>query len=351
MKLTIVTTMRNEAPYVLEWVAYHRLIGATDILVYSNDCEDGTDTMLDRLAARGEVIHVRNDEIGKKGIQWSALDRAGSHPAVTGADWLLVSDIDEFVNIKAGEGTFADLVAAVPAAQAIALTWRLFGSSHRIEISDRPVIEDYTLAAPIPCHAPWQASQFKTLFRNDGSYGKLGVHRPKAPRADARDTVVWTNGSGVRMPPDFATVATVTYGALAGYELVQLNHYSVKSAFAFLVKAARGLPNRTQKAIDIGYWSDRNFNTAEDRSILRHLPALLARLADLRTDPALASLHDAGLDWHRTQAAVAFDTLEGLQLVTRCAGTERHDIDQGLAATLLRKRIALRARLQKDNEA
>ena len=34
--------MRDEGPYLLEWVAYHRLIGFTDIVVCSNDCVDGS---------------------------------------------------------------------------------------------------------------------------------------------------------------------------------------------------------------------------------------------------------------------------------------------------------------------
>ncbi len=348
MKLTIITTMRNEAPYILEWVAYHRMIGATDILVYSNDCDDGTDAILDRLHEMGEVIHVRNNRIGKKGIQWTALDRANSHPAVTGADWLLFSDIDEFVNIKCGEGQFTDLLEAVPEAQAITLTWRLFGSSGHVEISGRPVIEDFTRCAPVPCHAPWQASQFKTLYRNDGSYGKLGVHRPKQPKADG---IRWVNGDGARLPAGFERQGNITYGALHRTSLVELNHYSVKSAMAFLVKSARGLPNRSQKAIDIGYWADRNFNTQTETSIQRHLPKLKARLNELMTDETLGGLHADGLAWHQKAAMEAFDTLEGLQLLTRCAGTERRDVLPQLATTLLKKRIELRARLQKENEA
>ena len=33
--------MRNEAPFILEWIAYHRAIGFDDFLIYSNDCSDG----------------------------------------------------------------------------------------------------------------------------------------------------------------------------------------------------------------------------------------------------------------------------------------------------------------------
>jgi hypothetical protein len=48
-RTAIVTTMKNEGPFILEWLAYHRAIGVEDFLIYTNDCSDGTDTMLELL--------------------------------------------------------------------------------------------------------------------------------------------------------------------------------------------------------------------------------------------------------------------------------------------------------------
>jgi hypothetical protein len=337
----IVTAMKNEAPYLLEWVAYHRLIGFDRFLVYSNDCADGTDAMLDRLADMGLVTHERNDRVGRKGVQWTALDRATAHPLTAGAEWVLVADCDEFVNVKAGAGHLNDLLAAVPEADAVALTWRLFGSNSIVGIEDRPVIAQFTRAAPFPCHAPWEASQFKTLFRAS-TYRKLGVHRPKAPASGRAPR--WVNGSGAALGPEFAEAGALTYGPTGGMDLACLNHYSVRSAMAFVVKSERGLPNRSQRAVDIGYWVDRNFNTVEETSVLRHLPALEATLAGLMSDPEIARLHRAGLAWHRGRAEALIDSIPGLQLLTRALGTERRDLDPRLARKLLMRRVALRVR-------
>jgi hypothetical protein len=49
-RITAVTMMRDEAPALLEWVAFQDAIGFDRIVVYTNDCRDGTDAMLDRLA-------------------------------------------------------------------------------------------------------------------------------------------------------------------------------------------------------------------------------------------------------------------------------------------------------------
>jgi len=343
MDTLILTAMRDEAPYLLEWVAYHRLIGVTGFLVYSNDCADGTDAMLDRLQEMGLVHHVRNHPVGSKGVQWTALERARDHPALTAADWLLVADVDEFVNIRCGAGRLEDLLAAAPGADAIALTWRLFGSAGRVGVEDAPVIARFDRAAPFPCQSPWEANQFKTLYRNDGSYRRPGVHRPKG-RDAGRRAPVWANGSGHALGPEFLDDGSVTMGDMAGDALVCLNHYSVKSAEAFLVKSRRGLPNRAAKAVDIGYWVDRNFNTVQDRSIQRHLPDLAGALAELRADPVLDRLHRAGLEWHRARAREVMAGIEGLQLFARILGAERHDIDPDLARDIVaRWPAALRA--------
>ena len=60
-RVTAVSMMKDEAPYLIEWVAHHLAVGFTDILVYTNDCTDGTDDMLIRLEELGLAHHRRND--------------------------------------------------------------------------------------------------------------------------------------------------------------------------------------------------------------------------------------------------------------------------------------------------
>ena len=96
-----VLTVKNEGAFLIDWLAHHRAVGFTDILVLSNDCTDGTDAMLDRMQAMGWLTHIRNDGPHPKGPQWSALKLAGKHPLRKVADWLLVLDIDAIPNCAA----------------------------------------------------------------------------------------------------------------------------------------------------------------------------------------------------------------------------------------------------------
>ena len=96
MRITAVLTVRNEGAFLLEWLAHHRAAGVSDFVVLSNDCQDGTDAMLDRLAEMGWLTHLRNDgPYDKAGIQFTGLRLADKAVAVRGADWLIALDIDD----------------------------------------------------------------------------------------------------------------------------------------------------------------------------------------------------------------------------------------------------------------
>ena len=72
LTITTVTCVKNEGPFLLEWIAFHQCIGVTNFLFYSNDCDDGTDTLLDALAELGHVTHLLNPAEGRN-YQMEAL--------------------------------------------------------------------------------------------------------------------------------------------------------------------------------------------------------------------------------------------------------------------------------------
>ena len=55
MSYTLVATAKNEGPYLLEWVAYHRMIGFDNILIFQNDSDDYTHETLRILDSLGVV--------------------------------------------------------------------------------------------------------------------------------------------------------------------------------------------------------------------------------------------------------------------------------------------------------
>lgn len=302
-RTAIVTTMKNEGPFILEWLAWHRAIGVDDFLIYTNDCSDGTDTMLDLLQRKGLVQHRINPYVpgGELKPQHAALQAAEAEPVMQDCGWGICMDVDEFINVKIGDGTLAALYAAMGKANMISLTWRLFGNAEVHGFEDRFITEQFTRCAPELIRKPHQAWGFKTLFRNIELYKKLGVHRPKGLKPDLWQEVRWLNGSGRPMPKEMFRNAWRSTTETYGYDWVQLNHYAVRSAESFLVKRDRGRVNHVDRDQGLNYWFRMNHNVAEDRSALRMLPAARAEYDRLLADPEIRAAHDHSVACHRAK--------------------------------------------------
>lgn len=318
MKILSATCQRNEGPFLLEWIAYHRLIGVSDFIVFSNDCEDGSDAMLARLQDHGVLRHIPQEVEKGKSVQWQALQRLAKERMTAGADWVLFSDMDEFPMVHAGAQRLPDAIAAMPeGTDAIALPWRLFGAAGIAGFADSPVTGQFLRSAPPALYHPIAGRHFKTLYR-PAAFQKPGVHRPK--RKPSAPPPLWADGGGQALQEGFAARDEMISlpGLTPGRAVVELNHYSLRSAESFLVKTARGLANRQGKALDLAYWVDRNFNTQENRAILVWQEALAQEIAALRALPGIEALHLAACDWHRKRAGQIMRTPEGHRLFCQC---------------------------------
>lgn len=309
-RTAIVTTMKNEGPFILEWLAYHRVIGVDDFLIYTNDCTDGTDTMLAMLQDKGLCQHRTNPWVpgGELKPQHAALQAAEDEPVIQNCGWGICMDVDEFINIKIGDGTLTDLYTAMGDANMISLTWRLFGNSAVDGFEDRFIIEQMANCAPEVIRKPHQAWGFKTLFRNIDIYKKIGVHRPKGLKPDLWDQVKWLNGSGKPMPREMFRNGWRSTLETYGYDWVQLNHYACRSAESFLVKRDRGRVNHVDRDQGLNYWFRMNHNADHDISIQRMIPRVRAEVDRLLQDPDIRAAHDHSVACHRAKIAELMET-------------------------------------------
>lgn len=52
-RFLITTCMKDEGPFIIDWLAWHKSIGIQDFVIFTNDCTDGTDILLDQLEDPG----------------------------------------------------------------------------------------------------------------------------------------------------------------------------------------------------------------------------------------------------------------------------------------------------------
>lgn len=323
MKITIVTTMRNEGAHLLEWIAHHRAIGVTGFLVYTNDCEDDTEALLSLLPD----VTVIPQQVEKKTPQWTALKAAWSHELVKEADWLTCIDCDEFINLNSSIPSLPDLIDHVEG-DAILLPWRLFGHANRVNLSNGMTIDRFKRAAAEDMLYPAIGSYFKTLFRRQGPFRQFGVHRPKQKSAERHPLPEIVDGSG---HPVSKTLRAndgqiMNWGAPIARDLVQLNHYSLRSAADFMVKRSRGLPNHQDKDIGLTYWVERNFNTVEEETIEHMKAGTQAVLDEFAQIDGVAATLAACRDWQRRRFSELMKDEPSLKLYGRLllAGSSTH---------------------------
>lgn len=299
----IVACMKNEAPYIVEWIAYHRAIGIDTFLIYTNGCEDSTDPILQQLENMGIVHHRRNDHWTGNSPQQFALDAAMQDPVVLNSDWIIHIDVDEYINVRCGNGTIQDFLERVPDASNVAMTWRLFGHNGVSDFQDKFVIDQFDGCAPAYCPKPHTVWGFKSMTRNIGAYEKLSCHRPNKLSLDKVDQVKWVNGSGQDMTNEVIKNGWRNSKRSIGYDLLQLNHYALRSAESFLVKRQRGRALHVDRSIGLNYWVRMDWNLAKDVSIKRNIPRLRAEYDRLMQDKTLDRLHQEGVHWHKAKAA------------------------------------------------
>ncbi|WP_299591766.1 glycosyltransferase family 2 protein [uncultured Tateyamaria sp.] len=298
----IVGCMKNEAPYIVEWVAYHRAMGVDNFLIYTNGCEDGTSEILDRLQEMGVLQHRNNDNWKGNSPQQYALNQSLKEPLIKNADWIIHIDVDEFMNVRTGNGTLQDFFDAVPDATNVAMTWRLFGHNGVTHLKDDFVIDQFDRCAPKYCPKPHTVWGFKTMFKNIGAYEKISCHRPNKLDPKFAKKVHWVNGSGKDMTKEAAENGWRSSKKSIGYDLLQLNHYALRSAESFLIKRQRGRALHVDRSIGINYWIRMDWSDFRDITIKRNLPRMRTEYQALMADAELRKWHEKGLTWHRTKA-------------------------------------------------
>lgn len=290
-KFTLIAAARNEGPFLLEWIAYHRMIGFRDIVIYVDDSIDGSPDLLGALQDAQVITcidNARTDGSQHKGHRARAYNAAID--LVQGSDWVMTLDTDEFLNIHAGDGHLSDLITAMDGADLISLAWRIFGHAGIVDFDDALVTTRFVQAAPKDITVMERQYGLKTLFRPDIA-ARLGPHRPALK--DGVD-VTWINGSAQNVTDHLRDKGWAANAATLGYDLAQINHYMIRGTAAFalhnLQKPALGSEPTPLSLADMTAF---NANHATDTTITRHTPALEAEIATLRALPGVAIAHEA----------------------------------------------------------
>lgn len=158
----IVTSARDEGIYLLEWIAFHRIVGFDHLFVYSNDNSDGSDELLRALHEAGVVTWVQSSVGVGRRAQFKAFGHAlRVMPDTLDYEWSLLIDLDEFFSPNPIFGTVDRFLAwhECRTVDAIGINWLMVGSNGETLWRDAPLIQRF------PAAIMGANQHIKTLFR------------------------------------------------------------------------------------------------------------------------------------------------------------------------------------------
>ncbi|MXV43827.1 glycosyltransferase family 92 protein [Saccharibacter sp. 17.LH.SD] len=327
----MVTTVRNEGIYLLEWIAYHRSIGVEHFFIYSNDNADGSEKLLEELAHQGIITWIDNPTSSDQSPQFKAYGHAlNALPDILNFKWCFIVDGDEFITLNPQPyPLLTDYLNWIDHWQtdAIAVNWRFIASSMNANgLSD--------LAVPL--------TQRNERIVGNGAIGDgwrlvKSACRPNRTLHSRPHHPLWnpvtsytfrlTNGDThnyLNPPPPFPRdPAFADYGT---YDRICISHYYFKSMAEWTWKHARNSGADAYKELDTSRYTTQWANTfgmqLQDPQhelnywMVERRDATLRELAALRAHPAIrkaenfirSTLNEQLLDlWQRIQSQKTLD--------------------------------------------
>ncbi len=254
-KLGIAAIFKNEFPFILEWLAYHRVLGISKFFIADNESDDGTSDLLRALSNVGylKCISYKTEKDIKPQLAAYQLLANNFKDEV---EWLCYIDADEFLHP-------ADLNVDIQSSLrniftndqigAVAINWAVYGSSNWITANSQPVIARFTQRG---IQERGVNRHYKTLIRMS-AYDDVGSN-PHAFKI--KKDYFYTDVTGKTLYPN-------ELDGLSDQPIwlpLRVNHYVVKSRSEFFTKKRpRGRPNGSLRPIQ--FFSQHDMNDMEEK--------------------------------------------------------------------------------------
>jgi len=259
--LSVCAIYRNEAPYLVEWIEFHRLVGAERFFLYDNGSTDDPEAVLAPYVAEGvAVLHDWPEHPGQQGAYDHCLAEHGSE-----SRWIAFLDLDEFV-FSPQHRPVSELLPEYEQWAAVGINRATYGTSGHKEKPDGLVIESYLLKWP-------GAASIKSIVDPRRTTRSLNPH---AFEYHAGDFAVDEHKRPIEgwFTPEFTL------------DHLRINHYYTRSEAEFREKLKHVRADNAKLREQPANWA-RTTGREEDAAITAYAPAVREALAahTARTGP------------------------------------------------------------------
>jgi hypothetical protein len=254
--LSICAGFRNEAPYLEEWVEFHRLVGVERFFLYDAHSTDNYEEALAPYVEEGTVtVHHWEGISHEQADTYNECLRAHSGDS----RWIAFIDCDEFLFSPTGR-PLPEVLADYEGWPGVGVNWALFGTSGHITKPPGLVIENYVVRLDSPT----------SLFI------KSIVDPSRVVRC--RDAHNFVYDSLLAVDENHYPIHQ-THTKSVSFARLRLNHYVTKSE-----EEARGRLGRPEEWRDSRRLRSTKIDdllpSERDETITAYVPALRAALAE-----------------------------------------------------------------------
>ena len=270
MRTAICVMVKNEARDILEWLAFHSLLGFDAFIVLDNGSTDATADIV-RQASKHFPIHCWQWDRSGPDTQTGAYKQV-CRTFVAEFDWIGFIDADEFLVLHRHQdaGSFLSGFAGFAG---VGVHWAIFGANGHDDFHNGLLIESFTRRSA----ADFFPNRHVRSFVRPGAV--IACPNPHFFQvrggycSPAGAPIEWLHKiDGVDYP------GGITAGP-ADYSLCQLNHYFTRSRASWAEKLRRGYSWRPDKRRDEEFdYYDRN--EVEDRSACARAASVRRRMAE-----------------------------------------------------------------------
>jgi Glycosyltransferase family 92 len=241
-ELAVAAVFREEAPFLEEWLTFHRGVGVSHFYLYNNFSTDDFRVVLEPWIAAGMVtLHDWPVPVG----QLPAYRHCVRHYRRQ-ARWIAFIDIDEFL-FSPRQTDIRPILAEYGDLPGIVVHSPYFGTGGHVTRPAEPVVESFLRRGPLTL------ASAKTIANPRWIYAIRDVHLFKYCAGEALDTARLRPGAG---------------GSPAVDRLC-LNHYWSRSMNDLQTKVRRGdASTHKPRQMDWHLAFEAQLNAEEDRSIL-----------------------------------------------------------------------------------
>jgi hypothetical protein len=285
--LVVATIFKNEAPFLAEWVAFHRLVGVDHLYLYDNGSTDNPEASLAPFLDEGCVTLVPWPIPYHQKAQDQALTDCLNR--VRGAArWLACIDVDEFL-FSPSSFRIDSVLKDFEEYPGVVACWRNYGASGAEHASSRPVIARFAQRAPSRwirnrrvksiADPNWAVAASAHYFTyRDGAHAVTESREPlrvgRKPRSrNFLRPLYRMLGPATRFVDPYGRqkISNRTIPC----ERLRVNHYPVKSREEFVRKSQLMEGKKRYDRFD--YFAYHNRNEVFDPILWRYLPALAQR--------------------------------------------------------------------------